>query len=257
MTVESTPDKPADRPEIISFSSRVETKPKPDGTTLSRLPRLIAHEYLERGEACRNGERWDQAIGYFTEAIHADPGFAEAYFKRGNMKLRLGRHSEAIADYTEAIRLDATNAKSHNNRGRAYSELRQYDRAITDYDAALRIDPHFAVSYFNRGLARMAVRDFERAIADFDKCIELEPCNLSYRNQLDEVRSARAMPSISPASAAGKASLSSGGGMPHPTADANLAAQHNLEYQQAVERWKALPFWQRLRTKRPEPPTGI
>jgi hypothetical protein len=34
------------------------------------------------------------------------------------------------------------------------------------------------------------------------------------------------------------------------------AAALRREYRDALERWKALPFWQRLRTRRPEPPAG-
>jgi len=158
---------------------------------------------------------------------------------------------------TEAIRLDPKNAKSHNNRGRAYSELRQYDRAITDYDAVLRLDSLFAVSYFNRGLARMALRDLDGAIADFESADALDPTNTSYRDQLDEAKAVRATPSTRPSPPADRVAPDPGGGIPRPTSDADRALRLDLEYQQALERWKALPFWQRPRTKRPEPPAEI
>ena len=44
---------------------------------------------------------------------------------------------------------------------------------------------------------------------------------------------------------------------PHPAADANRAAQLNIEYQRRLVEWKAMPVWRRLFTSRPEPPTGI
>jgi tetratricopeptide (TPR) repeat protein len=47
------------------------------------------------------------------------------------------------------------------------------------------------------------------------------------------------------------------GGTPHPSADANRAAQLNIDYQQALARWKALPVWKRFRIKRPDRPSGI
>jgi hypothetical protein len=31
----------------------------------------------------------------------------------------------------------------------------------------------------------------------------------------------------------------------------------NREHQRGIAAWKALPFWKRMVTKKPEPPTGI
>jgi hypothetical protein len=47
------------------------------------------------------------------------------------------------------------------------------------------------------------------------------------------------------------------GSTPHPAADPERAYRLNLQYQQELARWKALPWWQRLRAKKPEPPRGI
>jgi len=44
---------------------------------------------------------------------------------------------------------------------------------------------------------------------------------------------------------------------PHPAADPDRAARLKIEYRTAFKQWKALSWWKRLRTKRPEPPTGI
>ncbi len=44
---------------------------------------------------------------------------------------------------------------------------------------------------------------------------------------------------------------------PHPSADGNRAQQMNLQYQEEKEKWRALPWWKRLRTPAPKPPTGI
>jgi hypothetical protein len=44
---------------------------------------------------------------------------------------------------------------------------------------------------------------------------------------------------------------------PHLGADPGRAAQLNIQYQEELARWKALPWWKRLTVKKPEPPTGI
>jgi len=44
---------------------------------------------------------------------------------------------------------------------------------------------------------------------------------------------------------------------PHPGADADRAARLNLKYQRELAQWKALPWFKRMRTSKPEPPSGI
>jgi hypothetical protein len=43
----------------------------------------------------------------------------------------------------------------------------------------------------------------------------------------------------------------------HPGADPDRATHLNREYQHALAAWQALPFWKRMITKKPEPPSGI
>jgi WD40 repeat protein len=44
---------------------------------------------------------------------------------------------------------------------------------------------------------------------------------------------------------------------PHPKANPELAAQLNINYSQDLNKWKELPWWRRIRIKKPERPTGI
>jgi tetratricopeptide (TPR) repeat protein len=44
---------------------------------------------------------------------------------------------------------------------------------------------------------------------------------------------------------------------PHPGADPERAFRLNIEYQRRLSAWKALPWLQRVRTVKPEPPSGI
>ena len=44
---------------------------------------------------------------------------------------------------------------------------------------------------------------------------------------------------------------------PHPAANADRAAALNIQYQRDLVAWRALPWLRRIRTKKPEPPTGI
>jgi CHAT domain len=44
---------------------------------------------------------------------------------------------------------------------------------------------------------------------------------------------------------------------PHPAANPERAARLNIQYIQDLKNWQALPWWKRLRTKKPDRPTGI
>src|SRR6185312_11168426 len=43
---------------------------------------------------------------------------------------------------------------------------------------------------------------------------------------------------------------------PHPDADPTRAFQLNLQYQEELAKWKALPMWKRMTAKKPLPPQG-
>ena len=43
----------------------------------------------------------------------------------------------------------------------------------------------------------------------------------------------------------------------HPATDPPRASRLNIRYQKQLQEWKALPWWKRLKEKKPKPPTGI
>ncbi len=44
---------------------------------------------------------------------------------------------------------------------------------------------------------------------------------------------------------------------PHPRADPEAAVRLNIQHQKDLKAWKSLPWWKRIREKKPEPPKGI
>jgi len=52
-------------------------------------------------------------------------------------------------------------------------------------------------------------------------------------------------------------SLASLASSPHPSANAERAARLNIQFIEAMKKWRALPWWKRIHSKRPERPTGI
>jgi hypothetical protein len=104
-----------------------------------------------------NGD-YDQAIGFFTEAVRLDPNDASAYCHCGFAYSRKGDYDRAIKDITEAIRLDPNNASAYFFRGDAYRNKGDDDRAIKDISEAARLDPNYTTLVATLVEAKAAVQ---------------------------------------------------------------------------------------------------
>ena len=120
----------------------------------------------------------EKALALLTEAIEADPDFAQAYGNRGAVNRQLGRLDEAIKDATTAIELDpdvTTLANAYGNRAAALTGLGRFSEAVTDATRAIDLAPDLAKAYINRSLALANLGRLEEAVADNTKVIELDP----------------------------------------------------------------------------------
>lgn len=77
-----------------------------------KRPRTPAEWNHEGVLAGRRGE-YEAAAAAFTNAIEADPLFANAWFNRGKTFKLWNRTREAIRDFQEAVRLDPSNDDAH------------------------------------------------------------------------------------------------------------------------------------------------
>jgi len=117
----------------------------------------------------------DDAIGFFTNQIRANPGDAFAYQMRAQIWREVKKELDiALGDYNEALRLDPS-VTSYNNRGLLWHDKKDYDKAIADYNEAIRLDPNLALAYNNRGNAWSDKKDYDKAIADYNEAIRLDP----------------------------------------------------------------------------------
>jgi tetratricopeptide (TPR) repeat protein len=118
----------------------------------------------------------DEAIGFFTEYIRANPADAHGYVMRAIVWKNVRKKLDiALADYNEAIRVEPTRSFVYNNRGLAWSDKKDYDKAISDYNEAIRLDPRVAATFYNRGLAWSDTKDYDKAISDYNEAIRLDP----------------------------------------------------------------------------------
>ncbi|MFH2012062.1 MAG: tetratricopeptide repeat protein [Pseudomonadota bacterium] len=136
---------------------------------------LRATDWFEKGEAYREGKKYQVAISAYNKAIELDPKYKNAYLTRGAAYGVLGNYQQAISDFTRAIELDPKHAYAYNNRGVSYGKLGNYQQAIFDISRAIEIYPGYTLAYTNRGLTYGKSGKYLLAISDFTRAIELDP----------------------------------------------------------------------------------
>ena len=63
---------------------------------------------------------YDNAVGYFENAVNKNPKRADAWVQVGYCKVKQGKNQEAIRAYLEALQLKPADAEIHNKLGDAY-----------------------------------------------------------------------------------------------------------------------------------------
>jgi tetratricopeptide (TPR) repeat protein len=130
------------------------------------------------GEECRSHGRWNEAIGYFNEAVEYNADDANAYLARARTRMSMADAKGAMADFTRAIECNPHFAHSYNGRASAAIALGDWDRARKDLEEAMKRNPRIPDTYFNRALVRMQVGDLAGAREDLSQTALLSPESL-------------------------------------------------------------------------------
>ncbi|XP_022850374.1 outer envelope protein 64, chloroplastic-like isoform X2 [Olea europaea var. sylvestris] len=96
----------------------------------------------EKGNRAFKDKQWQQAIGFYAEAIKLNSSNATYYSNRAAAYLELGNFLQAEADCSKAIDLDKKNVKAHLRRGTAREMLGYYKEAMEDFRYALVLEPN-------------------------------------------------------------------------------------------------------------------
>lgn len=96
---------------------------------------------------------YDNAIGYFENAVNRNPKRVEAWVQVGYCKVKQGKNLEAIKAYQRALQLEPASAEIYNKLGDAYYYAGRLNEAIEAYTQATRLRPDLAESYYNLAIA--------------------------------------------------------------------------------------------------------
>ena len=140
----------------------------------------VARGRFEQGLARLKADDLERAVAEFSEAVRADPQFADAYLQRGNALFRNGETEKAIADFNTAIRLDARHASAYKARAMATLYKGDDDAAILDLTRAIQygeLDRTLsAIEMFYARRSRAALYDrkqlYDGELADLNALID-------------------------------------------------------------------------------------
>lgn len=96
---------------------------------------------------------FDDALGYFENAVNKNPARADAWIQVGYCRVKQGKNDEAIKAYHQAVLLMPESDEIRNKLGDAYYYSGNLMEAISAYKEAVRLRPQSAEGYYNLALA--------------------------------------------------------------------------------------------------------
>ena len=122
----------------------------------------------------------EEALKYISEAMAADPGYAEAYNKAGVVNLMMFMEKRDRSNllnaeglFSKAVSLNPDIAESYSGRGTVRVLLNKTGPAVNDLEKALELDPGLLDVYFNLGILYLRQGEKVKARELFIKCREL------------------------------------------------------------------------------------
>lgn len=177
---------------VVADQIRLQLTPEEQAQLASTRPvKPEVHEAYLKGRFFwnqRTGRGLEQAIGYFQQALRADPNFAPAYVGLADSYLLLGTHTgarpleiypKAKAAALKAVELDETLAEAHTSL--AYEkDLYEWDWADAEreYRRAIALNPSYATAHEWLALHWTYPGRMDEAIAEMRRARELDPLSL-------------------------------------------------------------------------------
>lgn len=118
---------------------------------------------------------YDNAVGYFENAVNKNPRRAEAWVQVGYCKVKQGKTQEAIRAYSQALQLKPGDAEIHNKLGDAYYYSGRFREAIESYSEAARLRPDCAETFYNLAIAYFESGNQSMAAAEARVLQRLDP----------------------------------------------------------------------------------
>lgn len=101
-----------------------------------------ANALIKQGAEAMEQKEFDQAERFFTQAIEADPTFAEAFNQRAIVHYLAERFAESLEDCKCVLERMPCHFGAWAGMGHCYAHLGEHVKSIECYSKALEINPH-------------------------------------------------------------------------------------------------------------------
>jgi tetratricopeptide (TPR) repeat protein len=124
------------------------------------------------------------AMGYFRQAIKADPSFSPAYNGLGMGLFVQKKYKEAEENLKKAVQLDPRLTKAHYNLGNLYADRNRNSEAVAEFRKAAELDPKFASTFRAWGMVLVEMKRYDEAIEKLRMAAKLDPAPDAKTNEI-------------------------------------------------------------------------
>lgn len=108
------------------------------------IPALKAAEEFNycSGVVCANAQQWEDACGFFTQAINCSgpPKFIRYYHERAKVLQHLDKQAEAVKDLSVVLNHEPNNFRAVLRRCFSYKQLQMFNESAADWKSAVILD---------------------------------------------------------------------------------------------------------------------
>lgn len=95
-------------------------------------------QYLDKADALLSSGKYQEALGWYDQAVQKDDSNYLSYFKRATTRLSLGKTSGALDDFAKILQIKPDFDQALYQRAKIYTKEGQYTDAINELDKYLR-----------------------------------------------------------------------------------------------------------------------
>jgi Flp pilus assembly protein TadD len=140
-----------------------------------------AEAHINLAKLYADGGRPGEAEAHYRQALALSPQSPDAYNNLGILMQRTGRAAEAETALRQALALAPAFAQAHNNLGNVLKESNRLDDAILAYRQAVELQPLYADAHNNLGTALKETGRYDAAQASYQRALDIAPDNADTR----------------------------------------------------------------------------
>lgn len=130
--------------------------------------------YVIIGKLALRDKKYDEALGYFTEAIQLNSANVEALLGAADCYSMCGETQKAESFYKRIFELDRDNFNAHNNYAELLQRQNRVAEALEEYRKAVIVNPKSAAVSNNLGTILRQMKDYEQALGLFFNALSLD-----------------------------------------------------------------------------------